>query len=181
VDRAWLRSLVHTSCGPCRSDPKEGQVSFLGAASLTCLLSQSSIITDLLCHWFLGGIVLCKRRSNLLLWYVLEKTAVTELKMPSAGTVTASAVIGILPSPSLEFLPMPSLEFLTVPSVEFCQCRRWNFAVAVVGIFAIAVIGIFANAVIGIFNSAVSGILPVPLLEFCRRRWNFCHRCHWNF
>jgi hypothetical protein len=47
VDRAWLRSLVHTSCGPCRSGPKEGQVSFLGAASLTCLLSQSSIITDL--------------------------------------------------------------------------------------------------------------------------------------
>ena len=47
MDRAWLRSLVHTSRGPCRSGPEEGQVSFLGAASLTCHLSQSSIITDL--------------------------------------------------------------------------------------------------------------------------------------
>jgi hypothetical protein len=71
--------------------------------------------------------VLCKPQSSLLLWYVLEKSALTELKMPSAGTVTASAVVGILPSPSLEFLPMPLLKFLTVPSLEFLPVPSLEF------------------------------------------------------
>jgi hypothetical protein len=38
--------IVGRQVGPCRSDPEEGQVSFLGAASLTCLLLEQQQYYD---------------------------------------------------------------------------------------------------------------------------------------
>jgi hypothetical protein len=128
--------------------------------------------------------VLCKPQSSLLLWYVLEKTAVTELKMPSVAVVGISPVVGIFPnavvaifnSAVIGIFPSPLLEFFRRRKLEFFCRHHWNFSVAIIGIFpspslkfcrchrwnfavAVAVVGIFVSAVVGNFKSAVVGIV----------------------
>ena len=44
VDRAWLRSLVHTSCGPCRSGPKGGILPWSSIADLSPFQSSIPVI-----------------------------------------------------------------------------------------------------------------------------------------
>jgi hypothetical protein len=108
--------------------------------------------------------MLCKPQSCLLLWYVLEKTAVT---LPSFW--------------NFAILPLPSL--------EFCGCRRWNFAFAVIGILQLPPLEFcgcrcwkFAVGVMEFFHRR-HGISPSPL-----ELWNstvavvmeFCCCRHWN-
>jgi hypothetical protein len=44
VDRAWLRSLVHTSCGPCHSGPKGGILPWSSIADLSPFSEQHHIM-----------------------------------------------------------------------------------------------------------------------------------------
>jgi hypothetical protein len=77
----------------------------------------------------------------------------------------APTIIGISPSPSLEFR----------------HCHHWNFATTVIGNFATTIVGIspspsleFCHCHHWNFATAIVGISPPPSLEFRRRR-------HWNF
>jgi hypothetical protein len=116
VDRAWLRSLVHTSCGPCRSDPEEGQVSFLGAASLTCLLFQSSIITETPEEGATAVAAVAATAATLFIVVVF---------LYYLSSSPRCYIHGAPPSPSL---PLPSLPHArpvpSLPSLEFCDWKR---------------------------------------------------------